>query len=142
MLVAEDYPPLAKVVAIAIHREGHRVERAGSLTRALALPDRFDLAVIDIDLPDGRGTDLAEQLLSEDRVDAVIFFTSSRDQERRAVAESLGRVVLKEAGVDALMVALRDEMAHLDRFAEAVGADTPGAIPIAKRSGTLKRYDD
>src|SRR5688572_21742516 len=42
VLVLEDYPPLAKVIAIALRRSGHDVERAGSIQRAKASDGAFD----------------------------------------------------------------------------------------------------
>ncbi|MEZ4372631.1 MAG: response regulator [Polyangiaceae bacterium] len=63
VLVVEDYPPLATVVAIALRRStGHEVVRVGSVQRAAAAVTEhpaFDVVVMDIDLPDGSGVELA-----------------------------------------------------------------------------------
>ncbi len=139
VLVVEDYPPLAKVVAIAVHREGHKVERVGSVSRALAIPGTFDLAIIDLDLPDGPGTELAEELMCQGRASGVIFFTSTRDQALLRAAELLGSIVDKESGIEELMVRVRREIAQRERLARAVGAEAAISVQASGRSGTRKR---
>lgn len=139
VLVAEDYPALAKVIAIAIQREGHGVERAGSIARALALEGTFDLAVIDLDLRDGWGTELANQLRSEGRLGLVIFLASSSDHEQISTAEAWGQVVTKELGVEPLMTWVRRLLADSEALARVVGADAAPLPKGAGRSGTHKR---
>lgn len=138
VLVVEDYPPLAKVVAIAIHRAGHQVERVGSVARALAGFGCFDLAVIDLDLPDGLGTDLARELRARGRLGSVIFFTSTKDHELKDAAEELGRVVHKESGVEELMHWVRRTTQEDRAMAQVVGAG-PEALRGSRGSGTRKR---
>ena len=139
VLIVEDYPPLAKVIAIAIHRAGHGVERVGGVARALATQGFFDLAVIDLDLPDGVGTELAARLLDERRLRAPLFFTSTRDHELRAQAERLGRVVHKESGIEELMVWVAHESDQQRSVARAVGAEEERPVSASGRSGTRKR---
>ena len=139
VLVVEDYPPLAKVIAIAIQREGHQVDRVGSVARALTVSGSFDLAVIDLDLPDGVGTHLAEQLRGEGRLGPVIFFTSSSDPVLRGVAASQGRLIEKESGIEELMVWVRRELRQRERMTRAVGTDVSVAHHQATRSATRKR---
>jgi DNA-binding response OmpR family regulator len=138
LLVAEDYPPLAKVIAIACQREGYEVERAGSKARALALPGAFDLAVIDLDLVDGRGTDLALGLRREGRVGVVVFLASDSEHELCVTAAALGRVIQKESGVDELMACVRESLEHVRQLAQAVGSEHSASVPLA-RSGMHKR---
>ena len=138
LLVAEDYPPLAKVIAIACQREGYEVERAGSKVRALAVPGAFDAAVIDLDLVDGRGTDLALALRREGRVGVVVFLASDSDHELCTAAARLGRVIQKESGVDELMACVRESLEHVRQLAQAVGSEH-STIALVARSGLHKR---
>jgi len=138
VLVVEEYLPLSKVIAIAVHRAGHSVERVGGVARALASQGFFDLAVIDLDLPDGHGTELAVRLLAEGRLRTPLFFTSTRDHELRSHAERLGRVVHKESGVEELMLWLARETEDQQRLARAVGAEVERPVSDSGRSGTRK----
>jgi DNA-binding response OmpR family regulator len=103
VLVVEDYPPLATVLAIGVGRLGYEVVRVGSAQRARALAGDWDCAIVDIDLPDGCGVELAEELLTSGRASGVVFYTATRDQERRARAAELGAVVDKAEPLQALL---------------------------------------
>ena len=138
ILVVDDYPPLAKVIAIGLRRNGHEVERAGSQRRALEVEGLLDAAVIDVDLPDGNGIDVAATLLAEQRVGLVIFFSATRDTEARQRALALGPFVDKSTGVDPLLELVEDELAARASVAKAVGAPDQVVSPTA-RSGTRRR---
>jgi DNA-binding response OmpR family regulator len=105
LLLVEDYPPLATVTAIALGRLGHTVVRAGDARRARATDGRFDLAIVDIELPDVNGVDLADELLAAERAARVVFYTATRDDKHRARAAKLGEVVDKNDGLEALIAA-------------------------------------
>ncbi len=132
LLVVDDYPPLATVIAISLRRLGHEVVRLGSAQRALAAEGPFDAVVLDVDLPDGSGTELAEHLLSEGRARSVIFFTGTRDAGARERALALGPVVDKIDGVEVLAGVVADELEACVR-ARAVGA--PDGIAPQRPSG-------
>jgi len=152
VLVAEDYPPLAKVIAIACQRDGHEVERVGSVARALALPGVFELAVVDLDLLDGRGTDLVLELGRQGRLGRVVFLASASDHELSGVARALGSVIQKESGVEELIACVRaafeqsadlaqavgDELVRRGAPREQGGANAQPGGPVG-RSGTHKR---
>lgn len=144
VLVAEDYPPLAKVISIACQRDGHEVERAGSVARALALPGVFDLAVVNLDLIDGRGTDLALELGRQGRLGRVVFLASASDHELTGVARALGSVIQKESGVEELIACVRAAFAGRRNatesadLAQAVGAglaESDASSQLGARSG-------
>jgi DNA-binding response OmpR family regulator len=139
LLVVESYPALATVVGIALERSGHDVHRVGSLQRALELEDHFDLTVLDIDLADGSGLNLAGLLLDEGRSDRVVFYTANDDAALREHAEQLGPLVTKEIGIEPLLIAVHDELKITDS-AKVVGAsDQPWLQRRSGRSGTRRR---
>lgn len=140
LLVVEDYPPLATVIAISLRRLGHEVVRLGSVQRAVLADGSFDAAVLDVDLPDGSGTDLAEYLLREGTTRSVIFFTASRDSEVREHAMGLGPVVDKLAGVEELARVVAEELSARAELALAIGAPE-GVVPqrLSGRSGTRRK---
>jgi len=133
ILVVEDYPPLAKVIGIAVQRAGYLVERVGNVARALSAPGHFHLAIVDLDLPDGLGTDLVRQLFDDGRLRAAVFFTSTRDTGLRRQAGELGLVVDKEAG-------LQELMRVVDRVAESTSRDARvvGGLPLGAGDGVGK----
>lgn len=138
ILIVEDYPPLAKVIAIAAERVGYEVERVGNVTRALGTRGKFDLAIVDLDLPDGLGTDMVQQLFDDGRLGVAVFFTSTRDTSLRRHAARLGSVVDKEAGLEQLMVVVNRHFEQSERLAHAVGGQETERVRGSGRSGARR----
>jgi DNA-binding response OmpR family regulator len=138
ILIVEDYPPLAKVIAIAAQRAGYAVERVGNVTRALEVRGRFDLAIVDLDLPDGLGTDLVQQLLDDGRLESAVFFSSTRDAGLRLMAARLGPVVDKEAGLEELMAVVQRRLDQGERLARAIGDRDSAAVRRIGKSGARR----
>jgi DNA-binding response OmpR family regulator len=136
ILVVEDYPPLATVIAISLRRLGHEVVRVGNVQRAEIAEGSFDAAVLDVDLPDGNGIELAGELADAGTVAGVVFFTATRDAEARARALRLGPVVDKSAGVEELARVVGETLIALN--AKVVGG--PDAVLNSRgRSGTRRK---
>jgi len=70
---------------------------------ALELQQEFDFAILDLDLPDGNGVDLAGALFEKGVMPSVAFFTSSIDSELLARAHRIGTVVKKSHGAGELL---------------------------------------
>jgi len=140
LLIVEDYPPLATVIAISLRRSGHEVMRLGSVRRAVVEEGPFDAAVVDIDLPDGSGIELAEYLLAEGRARSVVFFSATRDADARERALRFGPIVDKVDGVEALAGVVAEELEARDQSARAVG-DPDGVVPqrVSGRSGMRRK---
>ena len=137
VLVVEDYPPLATVLAIGVGRLGHEVVRVGSAQRARGAEGDFDCAIVDIDLPDGCGVELAEELLASRRATGIVFYTATRDQALRTRARALGTVVDKSEPLQGLLDVMTDWFAGQQR-ARAVGEPEAAGVPVG-RSGTRPR---
>lgn len=136
ILVVEDYPPLATVIAISLRRLGHEVVRVGSVQRAEGVDGEFDAAVLDVDLPDGNGIDLARALMSAGIVGSVVFFTATRDTDARAAALRWGPVVDKTLGVEELACVVSDTLSALS--AKVVGASDV-VLHASGQSGTRRK---
>ncbi len=136
ILLVEDYPPLATVLGVALRRAGHCAMRLDRVAKALALKEGFAGAVLDIDLTDGSGVDLAERLIDEGRVDWVIFFTANRTPSVLERARTLGVLIDKAAGVRPLLAAVESATAAA---AKVVGAENATLTRTPGRSGTRKR---
>ncbi len=105
-LIVEDDPVVARAVARCLLREGYTVSLAGSCRAARAAGRGFQIAVLDLDLPDGGGAQLAEALLHEGAVHTVVFYTGSLDVAERERAGLLGPVVDKGQGIEDVVYAL------------------------------------
>jgi DNA-binding NtrC family response regulator len=66
LLLVDDEESLLRLMQTYLKRFGYSVESAANTSRALTLfdeaPDRFQLVVADITLPDGSGEDMAIQM--------------------------------------------------------------------------------
>ncbi len=141
-IVVEDFPPLATAIRLALVREGHSVVQCHTVKAALALGGSFDHAVLDIDLPDGNGVDLAEQLLRDECVTDVVFFTASREREVLERAARQGLVVDKAAGCECLLATVNRLMQPgAYRLAAVAGVPGGAVVEATNRSGLRRKVD-
>ncbi len=92
LLVEDDYA-LAMGTEYALQAEGYEVEHASNLEAARqALTKDFDLILLDVMLPDGRGYDLCKEIRQKNILIPIIFLT--------AVAEEVNVVQGLELGAD------------------------------------------
>jgi CheY-like chemotaxis protein len=94
-LIVEDDPVVARSIARRLLREGYTVSLAGTCRAGRAAGGGFHIAILDLDLPDGSGTDLADELLRLGAVRGVVFYTGSLDVAQRERAQLFGPVIDK-----------------------------------------------
>ena len=111
LLVVEDDVTVARALARSLARRGFSVSIVGSCKAALALVQSFDFAILDLDLPDGNGVDLARQLLSAGTAPNVLFYTGSIHRALLARARRVGPVVMKAGGLAPLIAYLTHDAA-------------------------------
>jgi ActR/RegA family two-component response regulator len=109
LLVVEDDVTVARALSRTLARRGFSVAIARSCTAARALAGRFDFAILDLDLPDGNGVDLAHHLIANDRVPSVVFFSGTNDAALLAHARRVGTVVIKSAGTSEILALLTQD---------------------------------
>ena len=94
VLVVEDEPDIAALIAYQLTREGFRVETAGSGPEALDAIGRElpDLVILDRMLPGLSGDQVLKQLRAEPHTVSlpVLVLTAKRDQEERIEGLELG----------------------------------------------------
>lgn len=105
-LIVEDDPVVARSIARRLLREGYTVSLAQTCRAARAAGGDFQVAVLDLDLPDGSGADLADELLRLGAVRHIVFYTGSLDNAQRERASSFGHVVDKASDVEDVVGAL------------------------------------
>lgn len=115
LLLVDDHPSSRIPLALVLDREPDLsvVAQAGSVAEARrALEDlggEVDAALLDLDLPDGIGTDLVDDLRALDPDTKVLVLTASSDRTRlaRAVEAGASGILNKMADMDDILDALR-----------------------------------
>ena len=91
ILLVEDDVSLGRTLAERLEREGLQVDWAQTIERARVLLQvfRWDLAVLDVKLPDGSGFGLA-RLIKRQSVTPIMFMTALNSAEHRLEGYELG----------------------------------------------------
>jgi ActR/RegA family two-component response regulator len=137
LLVVEDDLIVARALSRSLARRGFSVALVGSCKAALALVQTFDFGILDLDLPDGNGVDLARQLLRAGSVPSIVFFTGSYNRALLARARRLGPVVMKSSGIAPVLSCLAPDAgdAPASRTTPSgASATTPAASPSLGKS--------
>jgi len=107
LLLVEDDPHVGRALLRLFATRGHRAALVANCALAAQQNGPFDCAVIDLNLPDGSGVDVADDLTSRGAARAVVFHTGATDPALLARARSRGTVVRKGEGLRDLEAAIR-----------------------------------
>ncbi len=111
VLLVDDHTSFREMLAFVFDREPEFevVVQAGSLAEARPILGGVDLAVVDLILPDGNGTDLIGELHTTDPHGMVLVLTATLEPEAhaRAVREGAAGVLHKSAHVEDIVHAAR-----------------------------------
>jgi DNA-binding response OmpR family regulator len=135
LLVVEDDVAVARALSRTLARRGFSVAVARSCAAARALRQRFDVAILDLDLPDGNGVDLAREMSARASVSTILFFTGSSDAAVLARARRIGTVIMKSAGTSQILALLTPESAGSEA-PQSQTAPSPKARGFRAPSGT------
>lgn len=106
ILIIEDSADLLEGMKATLEDEGFEVDTAldAATGTAKALEAGYDLAIVDIGLPDGRGTEICEIIHTSHHI-PVIMFTGEADRPTVATAVDSGAFdyVLKGSGLEELV---------------------------------------
>lgn len=91
LLIVEDDPAIAKNLALLLRTEGFDLIHAATREEAVAVLDQhaFDLALIDISLPDGNGFSVCTQIRETQPI-PIIFLTASGDEASVVTGLNIG----------------------------------------------------
>jgi two-component system, OmpR family, response regulator len=103
LLLVEDQVEVARALRRVFSSRGFAAEIATSCAEARALAGPWDCAVLDVDLPDGSGIDLAGELRRDGGAACVVFYSAQVDPRVQSAAEVHGPFVNKRAGSDELV---------------------------------------
>jgi DNA-binding NarL/FixJ family response regulator len=112
IVVVEDHPTVREGLCLVLEREGYLVlARAGTAADGhQAIVDaRPDVALVDVDLPDGSGVDLTRRLLRRDGRTGVLLYTGVEDPNvlEDALASGARGFTLKTSDAETLLNAVR-----------------------------------
>lgn len=91
-MLVEDHVTFRELLTFMFDREDEFevVGQAGSLAEAHRMLEGVDLAVVDLNLPDGDGTELISELRAANPHSMVLILTASADREAHARAVEAG----------------------------------------------------
>jgi hypothetical protein len=104
LLHVEDDPLVTRAVSRAVHGIGLPMITAARCNEARSVHGRFRLGVFDIELPDGDGITLAQELLAAGKVERACFYTASTTGHCDCWIPRLGPVFSKRVGLHGLML--------------------------------------
>jgi DNA-binding NarL/FixJ family response regulator len=106
VLVVDDHQAFRQPLALLLNREPefNVVAQAGSLAEAHRKLQKVDLALVDLELPDGSGADLIGALRAISPQSSVLFFSGPSENPvyHRIVGAGVG-VVDKSAPLEAIL---------------------------------------
>jgi CheY-like chemotaxis protein len=101
VLIADDSAVARVSVARRVRADGLVVEERDSVASAASVDiDGLSCALLDLDLGDGLGTEIAERLRSEHGALPIAFFSSTSSPEVLAQAAAFGPVFAKPDELD------------------------------------------
>ncbi len=101
VLVVEDDPAVARALRRALKIASIQCHVAKTIAEVKRAAGSYRLAIVDVNLPDGNGIDLYDELKASSRVSYGIFFTATESASDRARAANSGTLVPKSDGIDA-----------------------------------------
>ena len=119
ILIVEDDRLLNKTLAYNLALEGYEITAAGNVREARGLigSGEYDLALLDINLPDGNGYRLCELIKQEQPHTMVIFLTANDQESEQIQGYEAGAVdyITKPFSIGALLRKIRAMFAMLER---------------------------
>ena len=103
ILILEDNSLLRRALRRRLGLAGFQTVEAESCRQATRVSGSFAAAVVDIQLLDGCGCDVAETLLARGVVARVVFFTGGAPPAELTRAATLGVVLFKGGGFDEVL---------------------------------------
>ena len=101
VLVADDSPLVRAAIVRRVREAGRELVEADSVASTVDVdPSGLACALLDLDLGDGWGTDVAERLRSAAGELPIAFFTSEQGGERIERARTFGPVFAKPEEID------------------------------------------
>ncbi len=142
VLVLEDEASLRDILALILEDFGYEVEEAGSLKEAREKlnEEEFDLALVDLRLPDGSGMELVREIKRRSPETEVIIITAYASTETVKEAFELGvyDYVEKPFNINDLKLLIRNVSDKISLKKRYSSEEIPGFIGKSKAVEKLK----
>ncbi len=139
ILLIEDDKTIAKNLTRLLHAENFSVLHASTREEALSVlnENRFDLALLDISLPDGNGFALCTEIKETQNM-PIIFLTASGDEASVVTGLYMGAAdyITKPFRPRELIARIKNALRKNDRCAESIEL---GGLEINTASGIVKK---
>ncbi|HSX22125.1 MAG TPA: response regulator transcription factor [Gaiellaceae bacterium] len=137
VLVVDDEPQILRALKTSLRGAGYDVETAdtaeGALAAAALSPP--DAVILDLVLPDGRGTDVTRELRTWSTVPIIVLSVVGDETEKVAALDAgADDYVTKPFGIDELLARLRAAMRRGDASSEPVIRVGDLVVDLEKRS--------
>jgi two-component system, OmpR family, KDP operon response regulator KdpE len=144
VLVVDDEPQILRALRTSLRGAGYDVSTAETAEAALTslAVDPPDAVILDLVLPDGRGTDVARELRTWSNIPVIVLSVVGDETEKVAALDAgADDYVTKPFGIDELLARLRAALRRGDQPEEPVLELGTLRIDLEKRSvhadGTL-----
>jgi len=142
VLVLEDEASLRDILSMILEDFGYEVEEAETLAEARekAEKEEFDLALVDLRLPDGFGMDLVREIKRKNPETEVIIITAyaSADTVKEALELGVYDYVEKPFKVEDLKLLIRNVSDKISLKKKVAVEDVPGLIGKSRAIERLK----
>ncbi len=101
VLVIEDDPAVARAIRRALGVVSLDCDVKSSAAEVREATGRYHVAIVDVNLPDGNGIDLYDELQRKALVRSGIFFTATENEDDKARASLIGTLIPKSEGIQA-----------------------------------------
>jgi DNA-binding response OmpR family regulator len=129
LLLVEDTADVAEAIAASFARRGDAVDSVGTVDDAMGMlaVNDYEVVVLDINLPDGDGTEILKSLRRQRRPTPVLMLTARLAVEERVAALDLGADDYLTKPFD-----LRELQARVRALARRSGPDRGGVIEFGR----------
>jgi two-component system KDP operon response regulator KdpE len=115
VLVVDDEPPIRKLLRMGLSAEGYELIEASNGKAALEqIPQKPDLIILDLGLPDMQGLDLLRMMRERNEGVPIVVLSSRADEAAKVQALDSGAddYVTKPFGMNELLARIRAAMRH------------------------------
>jgi len=141
VLVVDDEPQILRALKTSLRGAGYDVETAETAEQALALlaVNPPDAVVLDLVLPDGKGTDVCRELRKWSAAPVLVLSVVGDEAEKVAALDAgADDYVTKPFGIDELLARLRAALRRVDAPAEPVVVLGDLRIDLEKRAVSIR----